>query len=147
MGLDDFGLTPEQTLGHTGDTTPPPGFVQFWETWRARVGAVAPGFIEPTPDEREACDARGITHFVRSTDDIRLGARLTEPDARPVEGVVITLHGYHVNEADELRIGRGWSKRGCAVIDLRVRGYPGSRLDTGDLTSRPGGYIDRKSVV
>lgn len=139
---DDFGLGPAQTLAHTGDPTPPPGFNQFWTAWVARLTSVRPGLIEPTPDEAASCGAPGVTHLVRSTDDVRVGARLTEPGGT-VRGAVVTLHGYVVDPEDELRMGRAWVERGLAVLDLRVRGYPGSMVDTGDWTSESEGYIAR----
>ena len=140
MPVDDFGLDPSATLAHVGDPTPPPGFNQFWSAWVARLESVTPAIVEPSADEEAGCGAPGISHLVRSTGGVRIGVRLTEPEAPPT-GVVITLHGYHVDPNDELRIGRGWTERGIAVIDLRVRGYPGSMLDVGDLTAHPGGYI------
>ena len=140
MPIDDFGLDPGATLAHTGDPTPPPGFTQFWSAWTTRLESVAPSMTEPTPDEHAACGAPGVTHLIRSTGNIRVGGRLSEPSGTPT-GVVITLHGYHVDPEDELRIGRGWVERGMAVLDLRVRGYPGSMLDVGDRTVHDGGYI------
>ncbi len=142
MVADDFGLDPGATLAHVGDPTPPPGFNQFWSAWVARLESVVPALIEPTPEEEAASGASGVTHLVRSTGGVRVGARLTEPEGAPT-GVVITLHGYHVDPNDALRIGRGWTSRGMAVLDLRVRGFPGSMLDVGDLTSGAGGYITR----
>ncbi|GAB4553919.1 MAG: acetylxylan esterase [Phycisphaerales bacterium] len=140
MPIDDFGLDPGATLAHVGDPTPPPGFTQFWSAWVARLSSVTPAMTAPTPDEEAACGAPGVTHLIRSTGGVRVGARLTEPTGTP-SGVVITLHGYHVDPQDELRIGRGWVERGMAVLDLRVRGYPGSMLDVGDRTVHEGGYI------
>lgn len=142
MPTDDFGLDPRATLAHVGDPTPPPGFNQFWSAWLTRLKSVEPGLIEPTGDQEAACGAPGVTHLVRSTDQVRVGARLTEPEGgAPPIACVVTLHGYHVEPHDELRVGRGFAQRGMAVLDLRVRGYPGSMLDTGDLTTSEGGYI------
>lgn len=140
MSPDDFGMSPLATLAHTGDPTPPPGFNQFWSTWVRRVGSVEARFVEPSEDERAGCAGPGVTHLIPSLDDVRVGVRLTEPEGA-VQGAVVTLHGYAVDPDDDLRIGRAWARRGLAVVDLRVRGYPGSQLDTGDLTSTPRGYI------
>ncbi len=135
---DDIGTV----LAHVGDATPPPGFLQFWGKWSKRMEAIEPRFYEPDPDEAAGCGAGGVTHLFRSLDGVRVGCRITAPEDRSPTGVVVTLHGYAVDPDDELRVGRGLTERGLAVIDLRVRGYPGSQLDTGNLT-QPEGYITR----
>ncbi len=138
---DDFGLSPAETLAHTATSTRPPGFGQHWDRWVRAVLDTTPSLRPVEPAEREAAGAEGVTHVLRSTGGVRIGCRVTMPATSPAPGIVVTSHGYHVPAGEPLTDGDPWSGRGLGVLKVRVRGYPGSQLDTGDLTAHAGGYI------
>ncbi len=107
---------------------------QWWRAWRKRVDELDPILRDPTPDERHA----GVTHLITSLNDVRVGARLILPEGAP-RGGIVQLHGYGARE--DLDDRSPYARAGLAVLKLRVRGFPGSTLDTGDLCSAPGGWI------
>ncbi len=69
--------------------------------------------------------------IIPSMRSVRVIARMTMPKQKP-RGLVITTHGSAAEPEfpDELE---PWLKRGLATLRLRVRGYPPSTLDIGDL--------------
>lgn len=142
---DDFGLNPRETLCHSADPTPPPGFVQFWSSWRSNLWSQPVGFEPWTPSRGIDPGATGLTHVLRSAGDIRIGCRITEPGpaVRQPRGIVITSHGYQVNPQEPLIDQPRWPAAGLAHIQIRFRGYPGSQMDTGDWTHDPPGYVTR----
>lgn len=138
---DDYGLSDSMTMLQVGDATPPPGFVQYWSEWAARAFA-SPAYLteHPAPGQPGEPGAPGVTHTIRSLGDVRIGVRLIEPAATP-RAVVISSHGYGVDRAEPLTDANPWTERGLAVLKLRLRGYPGSCFDTGDLASSELGYV------
>ncbi|HZW10231.1 MAG TPA: acetylxylan esterase, partial [Phycisphaerales bacterium] len=134
---DDFGLSPFATLAHVGDTTPAPMHQPFWNRWREAVVACSPrlGPAEPAdPSDPTA------THRFESLRSVRIGCALElPPKGTPLRAGLVTTHGYEVVStlADEARRWRGLAAHGVAVLVVRVRGYPGSQLDTGDWTAEP----------
>lgn len=137
---EDYGLTPEQTLIQVAPSCPPAGFVQLWQPWRDRVWASDASFRPLRSGESLECGAAGVSHIVESVGHVRLGCRISMPQSGDVRAVVVTTHGYHMPAEEPISDTSPWSDRPLAVIKLRVRGYPGSQLDTGDLTARPEGY-------
>lgn len=126
-------------LSRVADPTPPSGFQQFWSTWHDRVWAVAAS-LNPLAD-LAAADIPGLTHIMTSVGGVRLGCRVDLPTGSSVpRGVVIVLHGYGMGAREPLVAPTGLLERGLATVTLRVRGYPGSQADTGDLLAAPGGY-------
>lgn len=136
---DDFGYDAVRTLARVGDPTPARDHSVFWSEWFRALGSGRPDLAV-----REAgADASDptATHEFRSIEGLRIGCRLLVPRGACRAGVV-TCHGYEV--AETLANGDGrWRalvERGVAVLSVRLRGYPGSQLDTGNLTDvRSGG--------
>ncbi len=130
-------------LLHVADPTPTSGFQQFWSTWHDRVWAL-PAALEPLGRPGSASYAApvaGLTHTITSTGGVRVGCRVDRPvGSEQPRGVVIVLHGYGMSAEEPLVAPSGLLDRGLATITLRVRGYPGSQSETGDLLARPGGY-------
>lgn len=139
---DDFGFDPCSTLAHVGDPTPPPGFTQFWAHWSEELWA-APATFQ-TYDHANPATANGVdgtTHIVRSTAGVRIGCRVDEP-AAPLRAVAISLHGYELPSDAPFGAPPELSRdTGLATVQMRLRGYPGSRFDVGDLCAEPGGYL------
>ncbi len=139
---DDFGLSPLQTLAQVADATPPPGFVQTWTDWSHAVFAEATSLKPLRPGaEANAAGAPGVTHTFSSRGGARIGCRLVMPRSGEPRGAVVTTHGYEVPRAGLIDDENPWSEHGLAVLKVRVRGFPGSQFDTGDLTAHPSGYI------
>lgn len=133
---DDFGMTAAATLAHVADPTPSRHHVPFWKSWVRAVEADRPvlrAVTGPLPDPADGT----ATHEFESYRHVRIGCRLV----RPVDGVVraglVSFHGYGApiplsREDDQ------WAElaaRGVATLAIRVRGFPGSMVDTGDWTA------------
>lgn len=138
---DDFGLSPVQTLARVGDPQPSHLHSAFWSHWQQAVAAVEPG-IDPI----EPASGGQLCRWL-SVGAVRITGLLLKP--RPphsTRAAMIVLHGYESPAPLEAQASRweGLVERGVAVLVIRVRGYPHSQLDTGDLTSSalsPFGYI------
>jgi cephalosporin-C deacetylase-like acetyl esterase len=130
---EDYGLTPVQTLAHVGDTTRSLRHGAFWKTWASAVFAQSPALVERGPRDQDPSD-RSATHQFESVRHVRIGATLDAPKGRPRAGAVV-LHGY----GDVPPLGEAAARwgalvaSGVAVLVIRVRGYPGSRLDAAHL--------------
>jgi len=141
---DDFALTPVQTLARVAGPARVPHFNGFWGAWRDLVEPLKPRLTparETDPADPEA------THTFDSVRSVRIGCALV-PAKGETRAAMVTSHGYTCSHRlrDE---PAGWarvSERGVAVLAVRLRGYPGSQLDTGDLTAPDesgGGWITR----
>lgn len=137
---EDYGLSPDQTLIQVAPSCPPSGFLQHWSSWRERVWAGTPAFGPLRSECVTGAGATGVTHIFDSVGNVRIGCRVEIPQSGEVRAVVLTTHGYHMPQGEPLRDDGRWSGRAVATVQVRVRGYPGSQFDTGDLTSRPEGY-------
>lgn len=133
---DDFGLSPAQTLAHRAHVEPSGWHRGFWLAWQEAIDTTRARLSEwrgePDPGDSSA------THEIESYRHVRLACRLVEPTSRPVGAVLIAGHGYGVSDPLE-RVAHRWrsiADRGVAVVLLRVRGFPGSQRDTGDLTGK-----------
>lgn len=131
---DDFGLSPVATLSHVADPAPSRHHVPVWNAWAKAVLADSPRLApwSGAPDPGDVTH----THAFESTRHVRIGCRLLKPSARARAGLVV-LHGY-TNPPPLAREDDRWAPltdRGVAVLAIRVRGYPGSLLDTGDWTA------------
>ncbi len=102
------------------------------------VAAVDAGLRSPRGDEAVECEAAGVNRVFESLGGVRVGGRLVEPTGECVGGVVV-LHGYGAR--GELDDRSALARGGLAVLKLRVRGFPGSALDTGLLCDSDGGWI------
>ena len=134
----DFGFNARETLAFVLDATPPPGFTQWWSRWRDLVWAHRAEF-EPVNFEAQA--HHGVTHTVRSLAGVEVGCRISGAAPEAARGVVISIHGYGTPDGP-MDDRDPWSTReGMAVIKVRLRGYHGSDVQTGDLTAHPFGHI------
>lgn len=149
----DFGLGPVQTLARVGDPTPAREHSVFWSHWMAALeddipcltprheGGTGLSQIDPTDPT--------CTHAFESLGGVRIGARLQlPPEGTPIRAGLVSTHGYAVSKPIEARdaLFGPAVERGVAVLNIRVRGFSGSRLDTGDLQTptEPGlGWITR----
>lgn len=123
-----------RTFAHIGDPVPIPDHAPFWKHWYEQFIDNAPVITRRvTPDESDP----GATHEFDSMDGVSIGCRLVLPsDARPVAASLVTVHGDYTPDPLEVN-ARRWQRvadRGVAVLLIRLRGYPGSQLSTGDLT-------------
>lgn len=130
---EDYGLSPAATLAHVGDPARAMRHGGFWKAWAAAVFEERPRLVEAR--EADPSDP-SATHQLESCRHVRIGCGLALPEGRPGAGVV-TLHGYGdvPTIAQTLADRRGLVERGAAVLAVRVRGYPGSRLDTPHLNA------------
>jgi len=129
-----------QTLARVGDPTPAREHSVFWSHW---LGAMEP--IEPELHERRVGGSGlaqvdesdgGCTHAFVSCGGVRIGCRfLPPPGGAPIRAGLVSTHGYAVSApiTDRDRVFETVRARGVAVLNIRVRGFAGSRLDTGDL--------------
>lgn len=143
---DDFGLSVVRTLAHVADTAPSPPHSVFWKRWREAAFAAEPALEPWTHGERDPGDPTAGLWF-ESVRSVRIGCTLVEPpDGVPVRAGLVTLHGYGrpARLAEDAERLRALAARGVAVLIVRVRGYPGSQVDAGDLCSpsaAPFGWI------
>jgi cephalosporin-C deacetylase-like acetyl esterase len=152
VGIDTFGFDAVQTLARVADPTPAPDHSAFWARWTKRVHADRPELVErvhggsgtrePDPSDPTA------THAFASL-GVRIGARLQlPPEGTPVRAGLVSTHGYAASlpVADRDPLFADVVSGGVAVLNIRVRGFAGSRLDCGDLTEpeAPGlGWLTR----
>lgn len=137
---DDFGLSPERTLAHVGDPTPASIHSPFWSHWNHAVYSSQPELRPRSGPSRDASDLTADYEF-ESVRRVRIGCRLVMPRSK-VRGGVVILHGYErpARLADDLAEWMPLVERGVAVLGVRIRGYPGSRVDVGPLSDSPSGY-------
>ena len=126
----DFAMTPISTLAYVADPTLAPRHGPFWSRWDAALNRLTPRLIEFSGDASVSGDA-GVTHTFTSMGDVTIGARLLIPDGlvKP-SAMVVMLHGYESEPLDDVN---PWAGAGVAALKLRVRGFPGSWFETGDL--------------
>ncbi len=140
---DDFGLTPVGTLAHVADVTPSHLHQTFWNGWQAAVFSHQPKLIELGIKERDPSDS-GAELVFESLNHARIGCRLAlPPKGTRVRGGIVALHGYESPPtlADQAKLFEGLVAKGMAALCVRVRGYPGSQLDTPAWNNDPRGYI------
>lgn len=138
---DDFGMSPVATLSHVADPTPSRHHVPFWKSWVRAIAADDVRLTHWTGPELDPADATATHQFI-SHRHVRIGCRLIEPPRvggrkGEVRAGLVTLHGYDHPGALSQEEDR-WAEvaaRGVEVLAIRVRGYPGSLVDTGDWTS------------
>lgn len=140
---DDYGMSAVQTLAHVGSSRPPARHSAFWGAWDQLVTGCNTRLHEVTSADADPSDPTA-THRFESVRAVRIGCSLLVPrPTEPLRAAIISLHGY----GDPPPLGQAldrWrhaSEHGVAVMCLRVRGFPGSRLDTGDLESLPLGWV------
>ncbi|MBK7404831.1 MAG: acetylxylan esterase [Phycisphaerales bacterium] len=129
---DDFGLSPVATLAHVSELTPAPMHQPVWNRWREALASHHPQLV---PAETADPADPTATHRFESVGSVRIGCVLElPPKGTLVRAALVTTHGYGVTRplAEEARRWRALAARGVAVLLVRVRGYPGSTLDTGN---------------
>jgi cephalosporin-C deacetylase-like acetyl esterase len=132
---EDYGLSSMRTLAHVGDTTRSLRHGAFWKTWTAAVFSQQPRLVERPPRDQDPSDVTA-THQFESVRHARIGAALAMPKGRASAGL-LALHGY----GDVPTLAQAMTRwepllaRGVAVLAVRVRGYPGSRLDAANLAA------------
>jgi cephalosporin-C deacetylase-like acetyl esterase len=129
---EDYGLNAEQTLAHRLDSTalPPEGFDEFWRETRGAIEAIPASFrgtLEGPINQVVFESWRAVRIVGRLTLPMRAGAAEGTPC-----GAVITSHGYETEDCFP-EAPEPWTERGLATLRIRVRGYPPSTMDTGDL--------------
>lgn len=135
-----FGLSPSATLAHVADPTPSRFHVPFWNGWTKAIAADDARLTAWTSRDLDPADATA-THQVVSHRHVRLGCRLIEPAGAHKPGMVrsgvVVLHGYErpIPLAQEDDVWAPLISRGVAVLALRIRGFAGSLVDTGDWSS------------
>ncbi len=134
----DFAMTPISTLSYVADPTLSRSHSPFWAHWDAEIEVMRPRFEEYAGDASRSGDP-GVTHTMTSLGDVTVGARLLLPQGvvKP-SAVVVMLHGYETSPLDD---NNPWAERGVAALQLRARGFPGSRFETGDLTASDHGWF------
>lgn len=152
-GPSDFGLSPLRTLSRVADPLPHPEFSVFWQLWKKRLQDPRPELVARAAGGAGAAAVdpsdESATHGFVSLGGVRIGARLLLPPAGvPVRAGLVTTHGYAAAGllAERDALFTPVRALGVAVLCVRVRGYAGSRLDVGDLTSGGGegmGWITR----
>ena len=130
---DDFGLTPVQTLSRVAGPARVPHFNGFWSAWRDPLGSLDPRLTPARDADPSDPDA---THTFESVRSVRIGCTLV-PAKGATRATLVTSHGYACSRRlrDEPARWARIAERGVAVLAIRLRGFPGSQLDTGDLTA------------
>jgi cephalosporin-C deacetylase-like acetyl esterase len=121
---EDYGLSIEQTLAHTVQSSPPSNFESCWSTFREEIETLSTHW-------QGSIDAPVNQLLIRSSRDVRVVGQLILPDQPPV-GLVVTSLGSSV-PAGFPAVDPLWSDRGLATLQLRVRGFPPSTAELGDL--------------
>lgn len=134
-----------RALSRVGDTTPAPDHSVFWGAWFRRLVEHRPALETITKGRADQSDP-SATHRYTSLDGVRIGAALVEPP----EGVearagLVSVHGGVTNKtlAQSAHRWKDLAARGVCVLVIRVRGFPGSRLDTPELPDACPGWIEQ----
>ena len=132
---DDYGLNDVQTFAHIGDPSPSPDHSRFWRKWYERLVHDSPVLCVRTGVDESDPSA---THEFISTGGVRIGCALVLPsNNRPVRASLVSVHGYKHTQAlkDSTRRWQSIADTGVAVLVIRLRGYPGSQIGIGDMTT------------
>ncbi|MEM9373388.1 MAG: acetylxylan esterase [Planctomycetota bacterium] len=129
---DDFGYGSVQTFAHVGDPTPAPDHAPFWNHWYQAVTSERPFLRRRLSEDPSDPTA---THEFDSAGGVRIGGTvIAPPEGVRTKGALVVVHGTAPRrcEVEQAR----WShvaNRGVAVFAVRLRGFPGSQRETGDL--------------
>ncbi|MCA9303453.1 MAG: acetylxylan esterase [Phycisphaerales bacterium] len=131
---DDFGMSAVRTMAHVCDPVKSSDHSGFWKRWYERLVLGSPVLRERTTHDPSDPSA---THDFESIGGVRIGCSLVIPhDGARVRGALVTTHGY-TNPPTLGSAAHRWrslADNGVAVLELRLRGYPGSQLGIGDQT-------------
>lgn len=129
---DDFGLPGVRTFAHVGDPAPGPDHSVFWNRWYAAVTSEQPAIRRRVTEDPSDPTA---THEFDSAGGVRIGGRLVlPPGGAPVRAGLVVVHGTSPRQCavEDARWARV-AARGVMVFAIRLRGFPGSQRETGDL--------------
>lgn len=129
---DDFGCSSVRTFAHVGDPTPSPDHSVFWNHWYKAVTEERPFIRRRTTEDPSDPTA---THEFDSAGGVRIGGTVVAPpEDVPATGALVVVHGTSPKQCavEHARWNR-LAKRGVAVLAIRLRGFPGSQRETGDL--------------
>lgn len=129
---DDFGLPGVRTFAHVGDPTPAPDHSVFWNHWYTAVTSELPAIRRRTIEDPSDPT---VTHEFDSAGGVRIGGRLVlPPKGMKVRGGLVVVHGTapRACEVEDAR-WRRVADTGVMVFAIRLRGFPGSQRETGDL--------------
>ncbi len=127
---EDYGLSREQTLAQRADPDRPAGFEHFWALLREAAGSLPDRFVGRVSGPVDRL-------IIRSLNDVRVVGWLHEASGAP-RGAVLTTEVFDEDaavppetpgrdaEPDEIV---DWTRRGLAVLRLKVRGLPPSTID------------------
>jgi cephalosporin-C deacetylase-like acetyl esterase len=133
-----------RALARVGDLTPAPDHSVFWGAWYRRLVAERP-ILEPVHAPDADPSDPSATHRFRSLEGVRIGATLVEPpEGVPVRAGLVAVHGGVANKslAQSAHRWRELNARGVSVLVIRIRGFPGSRLDTAHLPESCPAWIE-----
>ena len=138
---DDFGYGPVACLAHVCDGRRSSIHAPFWRAWDEAVLG-----HRPTLAERRTADPADATatHEFESSRHVPIGCRLLEPEpGTPIRAGLLVLHGYeHVRPLADDAARYAWApEKGLLTLLIRVRGYPGSMAETGNLAASARGYV------
>lgn len=128
---DDYGLTPQQTLGHTASSETLEGFDAYWHNLREAIGSLPVRW-------RGSIDGELNEVIIPSLQSVRIVARITMPPRTP-RGVVIAIPAHGIaTESNSTgdqppQVADAWTERDLIMLRLAVRGYPPSTIDIDDL--------------
>jgi cephalosporin-C deacetylase-like acetyl esterase len=118
-----------RAFAHVGDPTPAAEHSGFWAHWFRVTASSRPVLTRRTePDESDPT----ATHEYVSLGGVRIGCRLVLPPEE-IRGAVVVVHGTEdvpMLEAEDRR-ARAAAACGLAVLVVRLRGFPGSRVGIG----------------
>lgn len=129
---DDFGLPGVRTFAHVGDPSPSPDHSVFWNHWYTAVTGEKPAIRRRAIDDPSDPT---VTHEFDSAGGVRIGGRLVlPPSGEKVRAGLVVVHGTSPKacEVEDAR-WRRVAARGVMVFAIRLRGFPGSQRETGDL--------------
>lgn len=127
----DYGLSAQEALARVGDPTRARAHKVFWTQWWQAVTSGRPVLVERHEHDRSDPSA---THEFESVRHVRIGCRFVRPEGA-LRAIVVIMHGYDgvPSLEEQARQHGALAADGLGLLLVRVRGYPGSRLDTPQL--------------
>ncbi|MCA9295864.1 MAG: acetylxylan esterase [Phycisphaerales bacterium] len=135
---DAYGMTPAETLAARADTDQPDGFEDFWREFREDCLSCPAHWHGPHEhrqpagrnDDADPAGERALV-WISSVRSIGVAGDLWLPSPEP-RAIVVVLHGAQAEDAFPAQPD-AWFADNVASLRLRVRGYPPSTRDCGDL--------------
>ncbi len=129
---DDFGYHSVRTFAHVGDPTPSADHAPFWNHWYKAVTSERPFLRRRLTEDPSDPTA---THEFDSAGGVRIGGTVVAPpEGTRTTGALVVVHGTSPKRCEvETARWNQLARRGVAVFAIRLRGFPGSQRETGDL--------------